>query len=161
MTGLDELKRMVAHYPGGRPAIALRLGKPDETLRKELDGAPTHKLGVSDALSIVGMCAALRTPHHDAFAHVVSRESHGRHVPEDAAAGSLAQSIQHLLSDETRETGEMVMAVLQALDGDGQVSDNELRRIEREAADAVEAINRLVRACREANQRLKAQRGGR
>lgn len=158
MSCLDALKRMVSNYPGGRGAVAQRLKKPEETLRKELDGSPTHKMGVLDALAIVDMCAAIRSPHFDALAHEVSRESHGRHVAEEQAQDTA--SIQHLLSDETRECSEMVMAVLQSMDGDGEVSDNELRRIEREAADAVEAINRLVRACKANNAGNKSRRLG-
>jgi hypothetical protein len=39
MNSLDALRKMVDHYPGGRAAVALRLGKTDEVLRKELSGA--------------------------------------------------------------------------------------------------------------------------
>jgi hypothetical protein len=160
MSALTAMKSLVRHYPGGRDAIALLLGKPSETLRKELDGSATHKLGLVDAMAIVNACAAVRSQQFDALAHEVARESLGKFALDDAGAVPLLVSIQRLLGDETRESSDMTVAVLSALDGDTQVSDNELKRIEREADEAVSAINRLVLACRDNNRISHAKRGG-
>ena len=45
MNSLDALRCMVVNYPGGHAALAARLGKFDEMLRKELSCASTgHKM---------------------------------------------------------------------------------------------------------------------
>lgn len=55
---LDALRTAVNQYPGGRTAIAARLNKSDEVLRKELAGTSVqHKLGLADTQHIVEMLA--------------------------------------------------------------------------------------------------------
>lgn len=149
MIGHDELRRMVRNYPGGRPALAVRLGKPDETLRKELEGAQGFKLSVAVALEIQSYCVEVGTQECHAFAHVVAREAGGLFVPGCTGIESLP-NVTSSLSQQTKEVAEMVLAVLSSIN-DEDISDNELREIQKEALDAVRAINRLVRTCEQKN----------
>lgn len=149
MNALDALRRMISSYPGGRPAVAARLGKTDEVLRKELGAGDTHKLGVVDALAIAGMCAEVASPNAQALAVCVAAESHGQFVPWDQAPVQ-PPSVLVGLTAQTHEAAQLVEAVLTALT-DGTVSDNELKAIEREAADLQQALQALINACRQNN----------
>lgn len=153
---LDALARMCRHYPGGRPAIAARLGKTDETLRRELSVSDQgHKMGLADALAIVSMCMEAHTPDADALAIVVAAESGGHYVgagvPDDADCAALL----HRLGAENKEAADLTQVVLAAL-ADGKVSDNERVRIEREAMDLMISVTRLVQACRKNNSALRS-----
>lgn len=149
MNALDALRRMIANYPGGRPAVAARLGKPDEVLRKELGAGDTHKMGLVDAVTIAGMCAEVSSPDAAALAHCVAAESHGSFTPASHAKQT-AENVVSGLARQTHEAAELVEAVLQSL-ADGAVSDNELKTIEREAGDLLLSIQSLVEACRRNN----------
>ncbi|KQM79834.1 hypothetical protein ASE76_01110 [Xylophilus sp. Leaf220] len=67
---------MVRDYPGGVEAVALRLGKPWQTLDKELRAAPGYKLGIREACAIGQLCAEAGTP--SAAAYATSVASHCR-----------------------------------------------------------------------------------
>jgi hypothetical protein len=150
MNALDALRRMVDNYPGGRPAIALRLGKTDEVLRKELNGSPTHKLGLVDAVTIAQLCAEVESPNAQALAHCVAAESHGRFTSDLAVPHVVPASVVTGLSAHVHEAGQLVGAVLDSMT-DGCVSDNELRSIERESADLVMTMQSLLESCRANN----------
>lgn len=149
MNALDALRRMVDNYPGGRPAIALRLGKTDEVLRKELNGSPTHKLGLIDAVTVAQLCAEVASPSAQALAHCVAIESHGRFV-SDPGPQAVPASVVTGLSAHVHEAGQLVGSVLDSM-ADGCVSDNELRSIERESADLVLTMHSLIESCRANN----------
>ena len=73
MNSLDALRRMVASYPGGRSALAARMGKSDEVLRKELSGTSVHhKMGLADAEEIAAMCQEVGSPEAHALGTVFS-----------------------------------------------------------------------------------------
>lgn len=157
MVGLDELRRMVRNYPGGRPVIAQRLGKSDETLRKELEGAQGFKLSVLVALEIQAYCVEVGSNLAHEFAHVVAREAGGQFVP-NASVTTGRLGVTESLSHQTKEVAEMVLAVLSSInsdDGGAGISNNKLRKIQSESMEAVQAINNLVMACERLNQAVK------
>ena len=149
MSPLDAVRRMVENYPGGRAAVALRLGKNPEVLRHELFAHGIAKLGLVDACAIAVMCAEVGSPSADALAHCVASESHGHYTPSEQAP-ILHPSVISGLSAQTHEAAQVVEAVLSSL-ADGTVSDNELKTIEREAADLQLALANLIAACRRNN----------
>lgn len=156
MNCLDALRRMVNSFPGGRPVVALRLGKTDEVLRKELSAMDKgHKLGLATAIEIVELCHAQGSDNAEALAIVVSKASGGAFNPApplvDASDGQVMSSI----SMEIKESADLTRAVLQALE-DGRITDVELKHIEKEALDLLLRVSHLVDTCRSRNASLRA-----
>ncbi|WP_295379601.1 phage regulatory CII family protein [uncultured Pseudacidovorax sp.] len=148
-TILDALQRGVDHYPGGRAALATRLRKADEVLRKELGGAGPHKLGAVDALAIARFCVESGRDCAYDYAQAVASECGGRFEagPADQTpTHSPVQKIAFLM----RETSDVTQTVLDAM-ADGVVSDNELAAIEREIAEAETVLRKLRQAARAVN----------
>lgn len=152
MNCLDSIRKMVDHYPGGRAAIAARLGKTDEVLRKELSGAQSHKLGLLDAETISEMCTEVKSPHCDALASKFASRSGGFlqlpviDLPEvglhEVAAGSV------------KEVSDILTSVINAA-ADGVISTNDLKSILREvdeARGALAALEQKARAQHRADQ---------
>lgn len=149
MSALDALRRGVDNFPGGRAVVAVRLGKTDEVLRKELSGASSHKLGAVDALAIARMACEAGTPHCHDYAAYVAHECGGRFEllqEPDAGAASPVAKVSKLVV----ETSHITSAVIEAMQ-DGVISDNELAVIEREVAEAEEVLRKLRQAARAVN----------
>lgn len=146
---LDSLRRAVDQFPGGRAVVAVRMGKTDEVLRKELSGATTHKLGAVDALSIAALCLDAGVETAQDYASVVATECRGRFEPLSGDADR-AQSPVQRVSELMRETSDVTTTVIDAMQ-DGVVSDNELARIENEINQAELVLQRLRTAARAVN----------
>lgn len=158
MSPLDALRLMVQHYPGGRPAVAQRLGISDEHLRKQLAGATNHKMGVVDACIIAELCATTRSPHAHAYATAVASVCGELQVvlrvgdPHDAAH---AHPQRHV-GDVIRETAEVAEAAIAAL-ADDDVTPVEHRKFGKQVADAIAALQGLQAAMTAAARRSKAR----
>lgn len=149
MSALDALRRGADHVPGGRAVVAVRLGKTDEVLRKEIAGGSSHKLGAIDALLIASMACDAGTPHCHDYAAYVAHECGGRFEPlqsSDAGATSPVAKVSKLVL----ETSHITSAVIEAMQ-DGVISDNELAQIEREIAEAEDVLRKLRQAARAVN----------
>jgi hypothetical protein len=133
MNQLDALKKMCDHYPGGRAAIALRLGKSDEVLRKELSGDPKFKMGVIDATAISAMCIEANSAHCNAYATAVAANCGGFVALEVREMGG-KQDLRSDMAGMLKECTDAVVVLTAAL-ADESISDNERREIERELAD--------------------------
>ena len=156
MSALDALRRGADNAPGGRAAIAVRLGKSDEVARKELSGAASHKLGAVDALAIARIACEAGTPHCYDYAAYVAHECGGRfEVLQEPVTG--AASPMTKISKLVLETSHVTGAVIAAMQ-DGVISDNELAQIEREIAEAEEVLRKLRQAARAVNAAGKPQR---
>lgn len=146
---LDALRRGVDNFSGGRPVVAVRLGKTDEVLRKELSGATTHKLGAVDALAVARMISEAGEAHCHDYAALVAQECGGRFEPianPNADAPSPVAKVSKLVL----ETSHVTSAVIEAMQ-DGVISDNELAQIEREIAETEEVLRKLRQAARAVN----------
>lgn len=159
MSILDALRRSVDSAPGGRPVVAIRIGKSDEVLRKELSGAPTHKMGANDAVAIARICVEAGTDHCYAYASAVAAECGGRFEVTQPAGSSLARGPVLRASDLVRETSDVVTAVIESMT-DSVVSDNELARIEREISAAESVLQELRECVRRVNAEGKPQFAG-
>lgn len=148
MNPLDSLRLMVDAYPGGRDAVALRRGKSSEVLRKELAGAPGFKLGVVDACAISSMCAEVGSEHATAYANAVASHCGGLVTLQPKSGDDGADLVQRT-SVAVKEVAE-VMSQVAVRAADGEVSLNDLRVIEKEAAEATAAIQEVTRAARAA-----------
>ncbi|MDM0024104.1 phage regulatory CII family protein [Variovorax saccharolyticus] len=141
MNSLDALRKMVDHYPGGRAAVALRLGKTDEVLRKELSGSHTHKLGVVDAQTIAEICCESKTEHCHALANTFASNSGGfirlpvvdvDHIP----------NLHKSMAEVIREMSDVTTTTIDC-DSDGVISDNDLKRSLKEIEEARTALQVL------------------
>lgn len=146
---LDALRRGVDNFPGGRQVVAVRLGKTDEVLRKELSGASSHKLGAVDALAIARMACEAGQAHCHDYAAMVAQECGGR-FEVDACQPTETASPVAKVSKLVLETSHVTSAVIEAMQ-DGVITDNELAQIEREIAEAEDVLRRLRQAARAVN----------
>ncbi len=158
MSAVDCVSRSAHHYPGARAALIARLfpGKSDDSVRKELSGIASHKLGLADGIAIAAMCCELKTPHCYDLASYVAQECGGRFEPIDGAGLVVASPVDKV-SKLVLETSHITSAVIEAMQ-DGVISDNELAQIEREIAEAEEVLRKLRQAARAVNTAGKPQR---
>lgn len=143
MNSLDALRRMVANYPGGRAALAVRLDKSDEVLRKELSGSSAHhKMGLADAEEIATMCR-----------EAGSAEAHGLGTVFSFRAGMLAlpdclpgeRCLARAAATAVREVADVMVAITTAK-ADGNVSDNDRAYVLREMGQTLAAIQGVYAA---------------
>lgn len=138
MNSLDALRRMVANYPGGRSALAVRLNKSDEVLRKELSGvSPSHKMGLADAEEIATMCREAGSAEAHALGTVFTFNAGMLALP--VAQPGAAKCLTKSSAIAVRECADVLMAVTLAK-ADNNVSDNDKRDVRREIAEAVAAL---------------------
>lgn len=143
MNSLDALRRMVASYPGGRSALAVRMGKSDEVLRKELSGTSVHhKMGLADAEEIASMCQEVGSPEAHALGTVFSFKA-GMLVLPVMELGSDRLCLSATTADAVREAADVLMAVTHSK-ADGNVSDNDKRYVLRELGEALVALQKVA-----------------
>ena len=136
------LQRAVRAFPLGTKALAARLGISETSLSHKVSPtyltahcSPQELLEIMEVTGDHGPLNGLA----EALGYVLMPSPSA--VDGDAPpARALARSI--------REFGEFISTAADAVD-DGRVTANELSRIEREGADALAAIQHLLRAARE------------
>ena len=136
MHPLDAIRAMVNEYPGGDEALHRRVSpsKSLEAFQKELRGNGGFKLGLLDAALIAEYCheagcassAALAT----AFAGRCNATLRVRHA-DSGREGGVLQNMGKLMSE------------FSAAGLDGQYTLNEVRRIRKEVAEAMAALQTL------------------
>lgn len=140
MNSLDALRRMVANYPGGRAALAARLGKSDEVLRKELSGASAHhKMGLADAEEIATMCHEARSPEAHALGTVFSFRAGMLSLP----VVDMRACLSGTTANAVHEMADVLLAVTRST-ADGNVSDNDRKNVLREVGETVAALQAVV-----------------
>ena len=144
MNSLDALRRMVAGYPGGRPALAVRLNKSDEVLRKELSGSVHHKMGLADAEEIATMCREAGSPDAHALGTVFSFHAGMLALPASPAAGA-ARCLTRATATAVHEVADVLLAVTKSK-ADGNVSDNDRAEVMREIGHTVTALQEVYAA---------------
>lgn len=143
MNSLDALRRMVANYPGGRPALAVRLNKSDEVLRKELSGSVHHKMGLADAEEIATMCREAGSAEAHALGTVFSFRAGMLALPEAPVTGD--KCVSKATAVAVHECAEVLLAVTKSK-ADGNISDNDRRDVMREIGQAVAALQAVAAA---------------
>lgn len=142
---LDALMRAAEDYEhGGFNAVALRLSKSPRVLRQELQGREGFKAGAMDMVRIYNMTRS------QLITAALGMEMDGIWTPltnSVVADGNAFKAI----ADLSREMGEYMAQVAESL-SDGVVSDNELRRCEKELSEHIAAAHRLQLLLRERNQ---------
>lgn len=138
MTPEDSLKRMVKHYPGGIEVIAMRIGKPAETLRKELACAPGFKLGLSCATLISELCIEAKSEHCMAFVNALASKA-GGFIELPVIDMAEPVNLQRSMGQVIREMSDVSMSTIEG-DADGVFSDNDLAKSLKEIHEAYAAL---------------------
>jgi hypothetical protein len=135
MNRRDAALHLAQRYPGGIDALAQRLGKRPDTLRKELTGVNGYKWGVDDEEMLVAMCVAANVP--DALAPITAAAANLGilliPLPQQIDSGS---DVFHRLAHTAQEFSTFMKDVAEAIEY-GKVSANELRKAERDLAELV------------------------
>lgn len=146
---LDTLRLMADRYPGGRPAIALRLHKSDETLRKELAGTPGFKLGQQDAKDISMMCIEVHSDMCFAYIDLLNAEAGGQFFRMPGSESETHRRFSSVLrefsdvADEVAELDDDEAAALAAGRRPGLRRDR-VRRVRKEWMELVHEGNCFV-----------------
>jgi hypothetical protein len=146
----DAIYRAVHDYPGGAEALAPRIGLSPHTLRHMSDpNKQTHgwSLRRFDALITYAGTAPLA-----AFC----QEHRGIFVPLGEFADAPHAKLLKQMNALAKEFGDVPRVIEQALKRDGQISDNELKKIERELAEMVGASASLLAVLRSIHDGHKA-----
>jgi hypothetical protein len=137
---------LVHDYPGGATALAPLLGKSASTLSHEVDpNYPTAKLGLADALKLTMLSKDRSVLNAFAMA------CHCMVLPLPACADGVDDDTFKGVTRMAREFAE-VIGQISEVTADGRVSDNELRRVEREATELVSAVQMVLTALRARNE---------
>lgn len=144
MTPQDALRHMAKNYPGGYESLSPRLGKTPEVLRKELSGDVKFKLGLATATLISELCIEANSPHCHDFVNAIAADG-GGFIRLPVIEMSEVACIHRSISSVTTELSHVVTATLES-EADGVISDNDLVRIQKEAAEALAAIQQLIQS---------------
>lgn len=150
---LGALYNLAREYPGGLPALALRLGREVSTFKKQVSPSVfSHHLSAMDFARVVELCAEARMPgaYQPLHALCFSLNHVAVQLPDCGEdARELFQQVLLLL----REEGELAKSIQDALDEGGaggrRITQREFsaidERIERSIA-ALMAVHEQVRA---------------
>ena len=140
--GLDVLDAAyhTAHsYPGGVPALALRMAMSENTLAHKVSlNNTTHHLSLREAVAMQELTGDVRILHGMAGALGYACIS----LRSEAASTTLEQ-VMHM----AKEFGEVLGSVNQAV-ADGRVTPNEMYDCERQAAELTAALNGVLASVR-------------
>jgi hypothetical protein len=157
MNRRDAALHLARRYPGGLEALAPRMGKRADTLRKELTGVDGYKWGTDDEELMMALCQAARVedPLAPIQAVAVNAGAQLLPLPPDGDESTPAEC----LATACRSFAAFVASSTTA-QADRNVSANDLRQIERDAGALVSSTQHLVtqlRALHEhASKRLRA-----
>lgn len=139
-------------FPGGVIALAPQIGKNANTLNQELAGIGTAKFGLADAVKMTIVTHDYRVL--DAFAAQCGRMT----LPLPEMVDIESDDCMHALGETAREFSELCTEVCTSL-SDGQISDNEQQRIQREGGHLVAKLQVLLNAVTARNRSGKPGQG--
>lgn len=151
---LDAAYNLVHDYPGGALSLAPRVGMNATTLSHEVNGTGTAKLGLLTAEKLTDRTGDDRI----LMAWAAKRGYRIIKVHEPLLDG--AGEVLARLSETSREFGELCSEICRDVGDDGQINDNERRRIEREALQLMGALARLTQAVAANNESTHKKQGG-
>ena len=135
MNRRDAALLLARRYPGGIEAVASRMGKKADTLRKELTGIDGYKWGVDEEELLVHLChsAKVADPLSPLTASLLNFGAVVLLLPETSDSDS---PTFRCLAEAAQEFGSFMASAADAL-ADGKVSANEMRNVEREFGELV------------------------
>lgn len=146
---LDAIRLMVDHYPGGRPALAVRLGLADDTLRKQIAGQKPYILAATTASQVSAMCIEVQSDHCYAYIGILNAEAGGHfmRLPSmDGMCGDTARRFSKVLrefSDVAEEVARLEEGVNPERPNRGPTGAR-VRRVTKEWLELVSAGNAFV-----------------
>jgi hypothetical protein len=143
MNILDASRQQVSTYPGGIESLAPRLNsKSVSTLEKELRNAPGFKWGALDAVAVSVMSLELGAPDALVYPSAVAAAVQCRLVPLPTMQEVPLADAMHTVASTSACAHKLIAQACQDL-ADGQVSDNELRRVDRIISDVMAELRRM------------------
>lgn len=145
MNTQDAALQLARSMPGGVEALAVRLGKSAHTLRHELTGSGTAKLGLLDAESICIYAQQSGSSGALSVVTAMATNLNAMVIPLPAAVCACEDTFRGL-ADAAREFSDFIASVADA-SSDGVITANELHRVDQELMDLmsrVQAIRALV-----------------
>lgn len=155
MNSLDAAFHLARAYPGGKEALAARLGKSPHTFRHELTGDGTAKLGLIDAESMSMFALQMKMPNALAILNSMAANLGQMVLPLPQVMDLAGGDCMRGLATSAREFAELCADVTGSLADDGRISDNEMARIERSSAELIAALQSLNAAVAAANKASK------
>ncbi len=146
---LDAAYNVAHDYPGGAESLAPRLGKLGTSLCHELTATGSAKLGLTDAVKITDFTGDLRILQAWAT-HAGQMLVALPALLDDRAQDALLRSLPVM----AKKFSDVITEVTDDL-ADGDISDNDLARIERVAGELVATIHHMLQVARERNQAAK------
>lgn len=154
MNVLDAAYNVGEDYKdGGTAGLARRIGRNPTTLTHELTRTGTAKLGLADAVKMSVLSRDLRVLH--AYAASCGQMC----VPLPESIDMQGDDVLKALADSSREFAELCQETCADM-ADGEISDNELARIDRERGELIAALHHLGEAIRARNLSGKSRRFG-
>lgn len=151
---LGALYNLARGYPGGLPALALRLGREVSTFKKQVSPAIfSHHLSVMNFIRAVELCAEARMPGAYQPLHALCFGL-GHVAVQLPDCGEDARELFQKVLLMLREEGELAKSIQDALDEHGAGG----RRItKRELSDIDERIERSIAALMAVREQVRAR----
>lgn len=125
MNSLDALSKMVSQYPGGRAAIAARMGWSLDVLNQKFSTKSAHKMGLLEAEEIARLCKEVEVPDAYALASTFAFNSgYLLVIPTEGLHGC----IHSAAAKAVHEVADVLSAVNHAR-ADGHTSDNDKKNV--------------------------------
>lgn len=133
--------------------LAVRLGKGEETLRKEIAGDSKFKLGMRDALAISEMCIEAQSEGCYSFVNAIAGKA-GHMVALPVRDMAPAQNMRADMAGMLKECSDAFGVITEAL-ADERISDNEMRQISREMGELFGKAQEVLQQARARNEASK------
>lgn len=142
---MDAAYGLVHRYPGGAASLGPRIGKNATTLSHEVKGTGDAKLGLRTAKAMTDLSGDL------AILQAWATDAGQMLVPLPAQRGADTDDCMLRMAAMAEGFGKLCTEVASDL-SDGQISDNELHRIDQSAGHMIAAIHALREALARRNQ---------
>ena len=146
MSVMDAAFNVAEDFPGGGSALARAIDKNHFSFLHELNGTGSAKLGLLTAVKMTKRTGDLR------ILLAFALECGQMCIPLPEALTTSADDCMRAMGGTTREFGELCQEVCLSLGDDGDVSDTELGRVEREAGQLMAQLQHLLATLRVRNQ---------
>jgi hypothetical protein len=141
------------YRPGGAAGLALAIDKVPTTLSHEVKGTGGAKLGLATAVKMTKASGDLR------ILLAFAAECGQMCVPLPESLDLPNSDVMRALAASAMEFAQLAESVCESLSDDGNINDNELRRIEREGAELLQRVQQLMATVQAKNTAGKAGRG--
>ena len=151
---MDAALNVAEDFPGGASALARAIDKNHWTFLHELKGTGSAKLGLLTALKMTRRTGDLR------ILLTFAAEFGQMCLPLPESLQGSGDECMSALAAMVRESSETTQVMCNALGTEGDINDNELADIHREAGELIAAVQKLLIAAKCRNMAGKLKRSG-